>query len=368
MTDERQDDAQERTLAEYIAGEYDYTRPKQGEIREAEILSITDNDIIVDLGSKRDGVIPGRDLQNVDPEYRKGLRVGDRIPVAVMRPWEDGEGIQVSLSRGLQQQDWLRAENMLESGELAEVEVTDTNRGGVIALFGELSGFIPNSHLGSLPAAARGREGPDPKEILVGQRLWVMVIEVNQQRRRLVLSRKNAERRRRAELLEQLEEGQVRTGVVRNIVEFGAFVDLGGVDGLIHISELDWKHVGHPQEVLSVGEEVEVYVLSVDHSRERVGLSRKRLMSDPWEDVAQNLGVGQVVDGNITTVESFGAFVDLGNRVEGLVHRSEFPEDDVQLEDLTPGMRVRVEVLDIDHAQRQIALRLEGAVESHARQ
>lgn len=364
MTDLQQED-QGSLLAELIEGDYDYARPRRGEIREAVILSIGDNDMVVDLGTKRDGIIPAKDLNMVDEEYLHGLQVGDRIPVAIMRTWGDEDGIPVSLNRGLQQQDWLRAETLLESGELIQAEVTDYNRGGVIVSFGRLNGFVPNSHLGALPSGLRAGRDQDAKADLIGETLELAVIEVNQPRRRLVLSKRAADRRKRHELLAELQEGEVRTGVVRNLVDFGAFVDLGGVDGLIHISELDWKHVNQPGDVLQVGDQVEVYVLSVDRERERIGLSRKRLLPDPWDTVTSSLEEGAIVDGVVTSVVNFGLFVDIGEGVEGLVHTSEMPPRDYLSEDPQPGTKARVQVLNIDQTQRQIALRLEGVVTEH---
>jgi small subunit ribosomal protein S1 len=196
------------------------------------------------------------------------------------------------------------------------------------------------------------------KTKLVGQTLSFVVIEVNQRRRRLVLSERLADRQRRQQLLEELTEGDVRTGVVRNLVDFGAFVDLGGIDGLIHISELDWQHVDQPSEVLSVGDEVKVYVLNVDRERERIGLSRKRLLPDPWHRVIEELHEGDVVQGSVTGVVDFGAFVDIGDGVEGLVHVSEMPAGETTRLALETGTQVNVRVLGIDDWQRQIALRL----------
>lgn len=365
MTDQHVNEEQARLeeeraqFAAFIEGDYDYAQPRRGEIREAVILSITSNDIVVDLGVKRDGIIPAKDLQMVDPEYVRSLQVGDRIPVAILRTFGGEEGIPVSLNRGLQQQDWLRAETLLESGEIIECEVIDQNRGGLIVQFGRLNGFVPNSHLGALPSGLRQGRNQDAKEDLVGQVLKLAVIEVNQPRRRLVLSKRAAERRLRKDLLEDLHEGDVRTGVVRNLVDFGAFVDLGGVDGLIHISELDWKHVKHPSEVLQVGDEVQVEVLSVDRERERIGLSRKKLLPDPWETVTSTLSEGQSVEGTVTSVVPFGLFVEIGEGVEGLVHTSEVPDSDFLATEPVPGTRVRVNILQIDRVQRQIALRLE---------
>jgi small subunit ribosomal protein S1 len=186
------------------------------------------------------------------------------------------------------------------------------------------------------------------------------VIEVDQHRRRLVLSERVADRHRRQQLLDDLVEGETRTGVVRNLAKFGAFVDLGGVDGLIHISELAWGRVKHPREVLSAGDEVEVYILSVDRERERIGLSRKRLLPDPWTLVSERLHVDQVVTGTVTKVVEFGAFVGLGEGVEGLVHISEIPGGKTACTELEPGSSIAVRVLKINPWQRRIGLSLRG--------
>jgi small subunit ribosomal protein S1 len=186
------------------------------------------------------------------------------------------------------------------------------------------------------------------------------VLEVDQHRRRLVLSERIAGRLQRQQLLDTLTEGEVRTGVVRNLVKFGAFVDLGGVDGLIHISELDWRHVEHPSEVLSVGDEVQVHILSVDRERERIGLSRKRLLPDPWPIVAKRLHIGQRIEGTVTNVTRFGVFVDVGDGVEGLVHVSEIPGGDASCAGLESGSPVTVRVLKVDQWRRRIALSLRG--------
>jgi small subunit ribosomal protein S1 len=263
------------------------------------------------------------------------------------------------LNKGLENKDWLRAQDLLDSGEVFETEVAEFNRGGVIVPFGPLRGFVPNSHLISIPRGWQGKRLREAKAELVGQTLSLVVIEVNQRKRRLVLSERAAGRRKRQQLLEELTEGEVRTGTVHNLVDFGAFVDLGGLDGLIHISELDWTHVGHPSEVLSIGDEVEVYVLSVNRERKRIGLSRKRLLPDPWHSVIETLHEGDVIEGTVTNVVDFGAFVDLGQGVEGLIHVSEMPGGEATRSDLEPGSPVTVRALEIDEWKHQITLKLE---------
>lgn len=353
-------EAQTQDFAALVCGEYDYARPRRGEVREATILEIGANDIVVNLGAKRDGIVSPRDLQDIDAERLEGLQVGDRIPVVILRDLGDYDGIPVSYSRGLQQEDWLRAQELLETGQVITSTIVEENRGGLLAEFGHLRGFIPNSHLG-LPAGVHADRLQELKTALVGQELDLMVIEVNQRRRRLILSKRAVDRQRRRDLMEGLNVGEVRRGVVRSIVEFGAFVDLGGVDGLVHISELAHHHVAHPSEVLAVGDSIEVHVLRVDLERERISLSRKRALPDPWDEVTQSLEPGAVVNGTATNMVSFGAFVDLGNGVEGLVHSSEMPELDIARGDLETGSPVLVRVLSVDHDRRRISLRLEQA-------
>ncbi|HHX45660.1 MAG TPA: S1 RNA-binding domain-containing protein [Chloroflexi bacterium] len=360
MTIQTQGETQSQDFAELISGPYDYTRPRRGEVREAVILEIGANDIVVNLGAKRDGIIASRDLQNVADEHLEGLQIGDRIPVVILRDRGEQDGIPVSYSQGLQGEDWLRAQELLDSGETIKATIVEENRGGLLAEFGHLRGFIPNSHLG-LPMGSRPEHLQEAKAALVGQELELVVIEVNQRRRRLILSKRVADRHKRAERLSELTPGEVRRGIVRSIVDFGAFVDLGGVDGLVHISEIAHHHVTHPSEVLSVGDEVDVFVLGVDQERERISLSRKRVLPDPWDAVTESLQPGDVVDGTATHLVSFGAFVDLGQGVEGLVHSSEIPDLEAVRGDLEAGSPVRVRILDVDHERKRIALRLEEA-------
>ncbi len=348
------EDTNEQRLAfqELISGDYDYLPPRRGQVKEVVILSISEHAMIVDLGTKRDGVVLESDLSTVDESYRESLRVGDTIPVAVTRLW-DGDEITVSLRLGLQQQDWLRAERLVVTGE-----VVDTNRGGVLVRFGPLNGFVPNSHLGGPFRSSAPELLDETKSALIGQVWPLVVIDVDQARRRLVLSRRLAERRQRQKLIDELAPKQVRTGVVRSIVPFGAFVDLGGIDGLVHISELDWQHIEHPSDVVHVGDEIQVYVISVDRAAQRIGLSRKRLLPDPWEEVSARLAVDDVIQGAVTAVRPFGVFVDMGRGVQGLIRNNEPSGMNAVFDtEILPGSEVSARVLDIDHAKHQIDLR-----------
>jgi small subunit ribosomal protein S1 len=355
---QQQENMQRQRFSALLENDYDYNRPQRGHLSRATILSVDDNEVIVDLGCKRDGIVPRTDLERLDDGYRDSLQVGECVPVCILAVSGHQGELVVSLNQGLAQQDWLRAEDLLESGEVCQAEVIHANRGGIVVQFDRLRGFVPNSHLTATGHSARGEQLRRAKSRLLGQNLSLVVIEVDQRRRRLVLSQRLADRHRRQKLLAELTEGEVRTGVVRNLVEFGAFVDLGGVDGLIHVSELDWKHVSHPSEVLSMGDEVEVYVLKVDRQRERISLSRKRLLPDPWPRAAERLHVGQVIEGVVTNVAGFGIFVDLGEGVEGLVHASEIPDGETGSASFKSGSPITVRVLRINRWQRRIALSL----------
>lgn len=332
----------------------DSLRP--GDIKEAKILSITDSDLMVDVGAKRDGIVTQHDLRMVSADYVAGLRVGDTIPVAVLRRPHD-DGVHVSLNKGLENADWLRAASAQESGEIVEAVADEPNRGGLVVRFGRARGFVPNSHLGTLVGRRGSPAFDESKVALEGKTLELVVIEVDRRRRRLVLSRKPVERRQRQDLLAEIEPGQTRTGTVASLADFGAFVDLGGIDGLVHISELAWQRVNHPRQVVSMGDEIEVEVLRVDHERERISLSRKRLLPEPWDLVTAELEPGDVVTGTVANTAEFGAFVDLGHGIEGLLHESELPLSSMAAHnEIVAGVGLVVRVLSIDEMQHRISL------------
>jgi small subunit ribosomal protein S1 len=270
--------------------------PRHGEVYKATVVKVHQDAVIVRLAeAQRDGFVSAKDLEHLDPEYRANLKVGDQIAVRVLKDAGRDEHVVVSIDQGLMYQDWSRAEDLLQSGEVFEAKVTDFNRGGVLVSFGRLEGFVPNSHLERLGSSNR-----ETKAKLVGQTLSLVMIETDQRQRRLVLSERAAGDDKRQQVLAELTKGQVRTGIVRNLVDFGVFVDLGGVDGLIHISELDWKHVHHPSDVLSVGDEVEVYVLDVDREQARISLSRKYLLPRPWDQATPTSEHDDLVASTVT--------------------------------------------------------------------
>jgi len=337
---------------------YDVDKPQQGEMLTGTILDIQEGSILLDVGLKRDAIIPGQDLDRVDDEIRENLAVGDEITVGVIRTPLGDDDLLVSLQKGLAQKTWKKAEELLENDQLIELEVVDQNRGGLLVAFENLQGFVPNSHI---PAIRRGTSTQKAGEIkgeLIGQTLAVKAIEVNQKDRRLVFSARGAQKDQRMKRLEELEVGQVIKSRVVNVVDFGVFVDLDGVDGLVHKSEIDWERIPHPSKVFKVGDEIEVKVISVDKERERVSLSRKALLPNPWQKLAEKYKVGDLVEGVVVSVLDFGAFVEIEEGLQGLVHVSEIgyanPEDPQAV--VRKGDLVLVKILSIEPERERLSL------------
>lgn len=342
-------------------------RPERGDILHGTVVQISPTEILVDIGAKRDGYVPASDIERLPKKVRENLEVGQEVPVIVTRVYEDTGDIELSIAQALQQRDWLRAKELLESKEITEVEVTGYNRGGLTVLFGQIRGFVPLSHVAHMPRNIPPEERSRRMAELVGSHIPVCVIEVDRSRRRLILSHREAEERlreqRREELLNTLEEGQTITGQVRGFAEFGVFVDLGGVDGLIHRSELSWEPVEDPRKILQLGQEIEVKVIKVDREKRRIGLSLKRMHPDPWEERVAQYSIGDVVPAVITNITRFGAFARLESGVEGLIHISELglaPGQTLQ-DKVQPGDLVNVQILEIDHERQRISLSMRRA-------
>lgn len=342
--------------------EFDLKQFRRGQMVRGIILSKTDSEIIVDIGGKSEGIVPSQDLARLDEEFLSELNVGDEIVAYVLTP-EGREGHAVlSLSKARGEYEWERVARWQEENATIEAEVAEANRGGVVVLVGHLRGFVPGSQLVPRPETRRAESPEDRFAPLKGQVLRLKVLEVDRKRRRLILSEKEAEKEERAKrrqaLLQELRKGEVRRGRVSSITKFGAFVDLGGVDGLIHISELSWGRVEHPSDVVKEGDEVEVFVLDVDRERERVSLSLRRLQPKPWETVLERYAIGQVVEGTVTRVVPFGAFVRLDDGIEGLVHISELADRYVAHphEVVHEGDRVQVRILNIDPKAKRMGL------------
>jgi small subunit ribosomal protein S1 len=350
--------------------DWDYQRPKRGEVRTGTILSIHDQEIIVDVGGKRDGIVPYADMQRLGPEELAKLSVGDEVLVYVLRPEDQDGNLLLSLNMARQEKAWRRAQQLAESGDVWEGEVIGYNKGGLVIPVDEIRGFIPASQVPGFPQGLSPEERLKRLSEMVGETLQVKVIEINQRKRRLILSATTAlrqwRRQQRERLLSELREGEVRRGTVSSICTFGAFVDLGGADGLIHLSELSWRRVRHPREVLKVGDEVEVYVLRLDEERKRIGLSLKRLQPEPWALVEDKYELGQLVEGVVTNVTDFGAFAEIEEGVEGLIHVSELAEAPIShpKEVVKKGDLLLLRIIRIDIRRKRLGLSLKRVLES----
>ncbi len=352
-----------------LDSEYDVllTPLSRGQIIKGTITSKSESEILVDVGTKSEGIIAGRELEALDAETFNSLQVGQEIYVYVIVP-ENREGHpQLSLRRAMEEQDWITAEDYRSSGKIYESKIVGFNKGGLLVPFGKLRGFVPASQISQERRRRSGGSTPDQRwGGMVGEEVAVKVIEVDRGRNRLILSElaANEELRlaRRAQLLESIEVGQVLKGRVISLAEFGAFVDLGGVDGLIHISELSWKPISHPREEVKVGDELEVEVISVDRERQRIGLSRKRRLPDPWLVATADLHADQLVQGVITKMTKFGAFARLVEHpeIEGLIHISELAEHRVRhpREVVQEGEVLTLRILRIDPENRRLGLSL----------
>ena len=336
---------------------------ERGDIISGTVLSIDNQGLIVDVGWKQDGLVTRGDIE------RMGMTIGDfeidtAIDVAVVKLNDNDGNLILSAAQARQNEDWIRAESMLENEEIWNGEITDINRGGVIVSFGHLRGFVPASHVVDLPRGLNEEDRLAHLRTLVGNQIGVKVIEVNRKRRRLVFSQLEAEQESRAArkeaLLSELAEGTTRSGVVSGLCDFGAFVDLGGADGLIHISELAWRRVRHPSQVLSVGDEIEVFVLNLDAQGKRIGLSLKRLQPNPWTLIDDLYHIGQLVEGTISRVESFGAFISMEPGIEALLHVSQMsanPEDN-PLRHHYEGQKLLMRVISMEADRQRLGLSL----------
>ena len=334
-----------------------------GDIVEGTVVKVDHDEVLLDIGYKTEGVIPSRELSikhDVNPD--EVVEVGDEIDALVLTK-EDKEGrLILSKKRAQYERAWGAVEELHAKEEPVTGTVIEVVKGGLILDIG-LRGFLP----ASLVEMRRVRD----LEPYIGQELEAKIIELDKQRNNVVLSRRayleQTQSEVRSEFLHQLQKGQVRKGVVSSIVNFGAFVDLGGVDGLVHVSELSWKHIDHPSEVVTVGDEVTVEVLDVDLDRERVSLSLKATQEDPWRVFARTHAVGQIVPGKVTKLVPFGAFVRVEEGIEGLVHISELAQRHVEVPDqvVTVGQEVMVKVIDIDLERRRISLSVKQADEDY---
>ncbi len=333
-------------------------RPRRGQIVQGEVLKLDEDTVLLDVGAKRDAVVPARELANLDETLFEDLSIGDQLPVYVTNTSSYDDELLVSIEKGLEQQDWEKAKEYLESGDILELKIIGYNKGGLLVKFGRLDGFVPNSMVPDLPRGLTKHARQTLKAKKIGDSLQAKVIEVIQPRKRLILSAKATESLHRKERLEELEVGERITGTVSNVVDFGAFVNLDGVDGLIHRSRLSWDDFEHPSDVLQPGEEVEVLIKDVDIERERISLDRRALLPGPWDDFSQEHDHGDIIQGEVVSVRDFGAFVKLTEEITGLLHVSELlpgvSRDPTKV--LNPGDEVLVRIIEIDKEQERVSL------------
>ena len=353
------DDISDEQMNQMIDGTL--TEFDEGDLVDGTVVKIEHDEVLVDIGFKSEGVVPSRELSiRKDADPSDIVNLGDKIEALVLQK-EDKDGrLILSKKRAEYERAWISVEEKFKAGETVTGEVIEVVKGGLILDIG-LRGFLP----ASLVDLRRVKD----LDMYLNTELEARVIEMDRNRNNVVLSRRvlleEGRKNERAEILSKLSKGMRLKGTVSSIVDFGAFVDLGGIDGLVHISELSWSHVNHPSEVVKVGDEVEVEVLDVDLQRERISLGLKQTTEDPWIKLVENYPVGSIVDGKVTKIVPFGAFVELGSNVEGLVHISEMSPRhiDAPQQVVHVGDVVKVKVMDINSDRRRISLSMKAAAD-----
>src|SRR5690349_2437614 len=334
---------------------------EEGDVVTGQVVRIDKDEVLIDIGYKSEGVIPNNELsirKSVDPSEE--VELGEEVDALVLTKEDQDGRLILSKKRARFERAWRRIEAAAESGEPVIGAVIEVVKGGLIIDLG-VRGFLPASLVDI-------RRVPNLDEYL-GQNIQCKVIELNRSRNNVVLSRRavleEERKEQRQAILERLQPGLIIEGQISNIVDFGAFVDLDGIDGLIHISELSWSHVNHPSEILNIGDTVQVKVLDIDRDRQRISLGLKQTQEDPWQRVVDTYSVGDELEGTVTKVVAFGAFVEIMNGVEGLVHISELAQQHVEnpREIVQPGDDIKVKILEIDSERRRLSLsvkRVEG--------
>jgi len=342
--------------------------PKRGEIRKGTIASVTDGQILISVGAKSEGILAGKEFDSIDRDIIESFKVGDEITVYVVTPEDSKGNLILSYTRALEEENWQKAEELLASEESFNTKIAGYNKGGLLVPLGTIRGFVPASQIGlGRRLTITGNSPEERYSDMVDEEIEVCVIEVDRERRRLILSERAASSETRDSIKErvikELKEGENRTGRVTSLADFGAFVNINGADGLVHLSELSWEHVNHPSEVLEVGQEINVKVISIDVERKRIGLSIRRLKDDPWTDQVADLTEGQLVEGRITRLTNFGAFArliidEVEGDLEGLIHISEISERRIEhpKEILSEGDVVTLRIIKIEHDTHRIGL------------
>jgi small subunit ribosomal protein S1 len=358
-------EAEDRALMEQFLRDpaHDYRNLKYGDTVDGKIMRVDRDELLVDIGSKAEGVVPAREMQSLAPEDRAALQIGDVLLVFVVQS-EDKEGRAIlSVDKARQERSWRVLQSAHESGDVISARVVNYNKGGLLVNLDGVRGFVPASQVSGISRGPDTQKQSDMAR-MVNTDLSLKVIEINRNRNRLILSERQAVQESREskkdELLASLKEGDVRTGTVSSVCDFGAFVDIGGADGLVHLSEISWSRVKHPGEVLKVGDKVDVAILSIDNDRKRIALSIKRTQSEPWTRAGERYQLGQVVEGTITQLASFGAFARIEDGIEGLIHISEMGDERIQhpKEVVAEGDQVQARIIRIDPARKRMGLSL----------
>ena len=337
--------------------------PRQGEIRQGIIASISKDQILVSVGTKSEGVITGKELEAIPAEELKGLEVGKEISVYIINPEDSNGNLVLSYMQAREEENWKKAEELMANKTPFESKVVHYNKGGLIVALDGLRGFVPASQISMSRKAAMTGDTPEQRYgKMVGTPITCCVMEVDRERRRLIFSERAASNETREtvkeRIIENLQEGEIRKGRVTSLADFGAFVNINGADGLVHLSEVSWDHIKNPAEVLKVGDEVNVKVISVDKDKKRIGLSIRQTQEDPWGDRMAKYKVGELLTAEITRLTKFGAFAKLEDDLEGLIHISEISEKRIEhaKEVLKEGDKVTVRVIKIDPEAHRIGL------------
>ena len=340
---------------------------RRGEVIDGSVMTIERDGVLIDLvdiGSKSEGVVPAHEMHSLGSDALSKLTVGEKVLVYVMQPETEEGQVLLSIDRARGEQGWRILQERFESGEIFEAEITGFNKGGLLANVEGVNAFIPMSQV---VGAKPGTDGANPLSEQVGRQLRMKVIEINRRRNRAILSERAAMQEWRAEqkerLLEELTEGEVRTGKVTSIRNFGVFVDLGGADGLAHLSELSWDRNADPEELFQVGQEIEVFVMRIDRENKKIALSVRRAAPEKWQELIARYQVGDVVPGVVTKVVAFGAFTRLPGPVEGLAHVSELVDRRINSPDeiLSEGDVVPLKIVRIEHDRHRLGLSLREA-------
>ncbi len=340
---------------------------RRGQVILGTITRTTPNELFVDLGADREGIVPKREVELMSGRMLEKMQEGAEVHVYIVNPSNHRGQTLLSINHAQEEMDWRKAEEYIENKNVYDGKIGGYNKGGLIVRFGRLRGFVPQSQISDKRMLDIDGETPEERfSGMVNKQISVKVMEVDRSRNRLILSERAAMRevrqRRKESLITELEVGEIRDGRVVSLENFGAFVDIGGAEGLVHITELSWQHVTHPKQVLEVGQEIDVKVISIDEAKNRIGLSIKQLQADPWDELATRFGTGALIRGEVTKLTKFGAFAKVLNlqAVEGLIHISELSDDRVEhpRDVVNRGDKLTLRVVKIDVKNRRLGLSL----------